>query len=87
MRHGVFDSIALVMQQNNSHHTQKQKGTTPTRVAYTFTEYAGMFGKSRDWTYRQVRSGHLRAITGYGTMMIPASELARMMNQAGGQEP
>lgn len=52
------------------------------RVSYSFAEFAAMAGKERTWTYRQVQKGRLRAITGYGTAMIPASEVERIFGKA-----
>lgn len=37
-----------------------------------------MAGKERTWVYRQVAKGRIRAITGFGAAMIPATELARI---------
>ena len=51
---------------------------TGKRVAYSFAEFAALAGKERTWIYRQVAKGRIRAITGYGTAMIPASELERI---------
>jgi hypothetical protein len=57
---------------------------TGKRVAYSFAEFATMAGKERTWIYRQVAKGRIRAITGYGTAMIPASELERIFGATGG---
>jgi hypothetical protein len=48
------------------------------RVSYSFAEFAGMVGKERTWVYRQVAKGRIRAITGFGAAMIPASEIERI---------
>tara|TARA_R110000868_G_scaffold51318_4_gene162891 strand:- start:2067 stop:2438 length:372 start_codon:yes stop_codon:yes gene_type:complete len=48
------------------------------RVAYSFVEFAEMVGKERTWVYRQVEKGRIRAITGFGVAMIPASEIDRI---------
>jgi hypothetical protein len=48
------------------------------RVSYSFAEFAEMVGKERTWIYRQVAKGRIRAITGYGAAMIPASEIERI---------
>ena len=49
------------------------------RVAYTFDEVAKMFGKHRGWTYRQAKAGKFKVITGYGSQMISADEVRRML--------
>ena len=51
---------------------------TGERVSYSFAEFAEMVGKERTWVYRQVSKGRIRAITGYGAAMIPASEVERI---------
>lgn len=48
------------------------------RVSYSFAEFADLVGKERTWVYRQVSKGRIRAITGYGAAMIPASEIGRI---------
>ena len=50
------------------------------RVSYSFAEFAEMVGKERTWVYRQVAKGRIRAVTGFGAAMIPASELDRIFN-------
>jgi len=54
----------------------------PDRVAYDFDETAAKFGHDRTWVYRQVKAGRIRAITGFGKMLIPASEIERMIGGA-----
>ena len=54
----------------------------PDRVAYDFDETAKKFGHDRTWVYRQVKAGRIRAITGFGKMLIPASEIERMVGGA-----
>jgi len=44
-----------------------------------------MFGRERTWVYRQVAKGRIRAITGYGAAMIPASEIERILGKGGSQ--
>lgn len=53
------------------------------RVSYSFAEFAEMVGKEKTWVYRQVQKGRIRAITGFGAAMIPASEIDRIF---GGKE-
>lgn len=51
---------------------------TGRRVSYSFAEFADLVGKERTWVYRQVKKGRIRAITGFGAAMIPASEIERI---------
>lgn len=53
------------------------------RVAYDFDETAKLFGRDRTWVYRQVKAGRIKAITGFGKMMIAVSEIERVL---GGKE-
>lgn len=57
---------------------------TGKRVAYSFAEFASLAGKERTWVYRQVAKGRIRAITGFGSAMIPASEVERIFGATGG---
>ena len=52
------------------------------RVSYSFAEFAELNGKERTWVYRQVQKGRLRAVTGFGVAMIPASEVERIFGKA-----
>lgn len=56
------------------------------RVAFTLAEAASMMGHERTWAYRQVQAGKIRAIIGFGKMMIPASEIRRICEGKGGQQ-
>jgi hypothetical protein len=54
------------------------------RKAYTLEETASFFGKDRSWAYRQVKAGRLKVITGYGAMLVPRTEIERILNSADG---
>ena len=51
---------------------------TGKRVSYSFAEFAAMVGREKTWVYRQVAKGRIRAITGFGAAMIPATEIERI---------
>lgn len=53
------------------------------RISYSFAEFAEMNGKERTWVYRQVQKNRIRAITGFGAAMIPASEVERIFGNGG----
>ena len=53
--------------------------TTLERQAYSLEELARMMGKHRSWAYRQARAGRIKTITGFGTTLVPAEELKRML--------
>jgi len=59
----------------------KSAKKTGKRVSYSFAEVAEMAGKERTWIYRQVKKGRIRAITGYGAAMIPATEIERIFGK------
>lgn len=49
------------------------------RVAYSFAEFAALFGKERTWTYKLAAKRKIKVLRGYGKAMIPASEVERIM--------
>lgn len=61
-------------------HRMKINKTTELRRAYSLQETAAFFGKDRTWAYRQVKAGRINVITGYGAMLVPASEIERILN-------
>ncbi len=52
------------------------------RATLSPEEFAAQFGKQKVWTYRQIYAGRVKAITGFGNMMIPRAELDRVLNSA-----
>ena len=52
------------------------------RVAYTPKEFAGLFGKSQSWGYRQIYSGAVSTMTNNGRTLIPASEVQKILGTA-----
>lgn len=48
------------------------------KSALTPEEFAAKFGREKSWSYRQLYAGKITAITGYGRLMIPFSEVARL---------
>jgi hypothetical protein len=50
--------------------------------AYTADQFGKHFGKNGAWSRRLVNCGKLKAIKGWGEMMIPSSEIDRMMESA-----
>ncbi|MEM6823015.1 MAG: hypothetical protein AAF558_13880 [Verrucomicrobiota bacterium] len=54
----------------------------PEKVVITPEEFAALFGKSQTWGYRQLYAGKVKVITGYGRLMIPASEVERLLESA-----
>jgi len=50
--------------------------------AMTADQFGKRVGKNGAWTRRMVNLGKLKAIRGWGEIMIPASELDRILDSA-----
>ena len=57
--------------------------SSPQRVTFSPGEFAALFGKSQTWGYRQLYAGKVKSITEYGRILIPASEVERILAEAG----
>jgi predicted site-specific integrase-resolvase len=55
--------------------------TPSERVVLTPTEFAAIFGRHYSWAYRQIYAGHIKVISKLGRMMIPRSEVDRLLQQ------
>src|SRR5947199_7953955 len=55
---------------------------TTNRAAYSPAEFAASCGKHPTWAYRLLYANKIRAITDLGRILIPASELERVLNLA-----
>lgn len=49
------------------------------RVVLTPTEFASSFGRHHTWAYRLIYAGKVKVITKWGRMMIPRSEVDRLV--------
>jgi hypothetical protein len=61
---------------------KKRRVPLSQRAVLTPQEFAARFGRQKVWAYRQVYAGRVKAITGFGNMMIPRSELDRILESA-----
>jgi hypothetical protein len=52
------------------------------RAALSPREFAASFGKHASWAYRLLYSGKIHAITDFGRILIPTTELERVLNLA-----
>lgn len=52
------------------------------RAALSPNEFAAAFGKANTWGYRLIYSGKVKVIKDLGRMMIPGSELRRLLSSA-----
>lgn len=49
---------------------------------YTVAEFAALFNRHKSWAYRLIYAGRINVISDYGTMMIPASEVEKIIRTA-----
>ena len=54
----------------------------PERIAYSPAEFASLFGKEQTWAYRKIYAGQIKVIKSFGNMMIPTSEINRILGSA-----
>ena len=52
------------------------------RAGFSPREFAEKFGKHASWSYRLAYAGKVKVITDLGRIIIPASELDRILNAA-----
>jgi hypothetical protein len=52
------------------------------RAAYSPAEFAASCGRHPSWAYRLLYGGKIRAITALGRILIPASEVERVLSLA-----
>lgn len=61
---------------------QNKETQQPRRAAYSPAEFAATCGRHPSWAYRLLYGGKIRAITELGRILIPASELDRVLSAA-----
>jgi len=49
------------------------------RVVLTPTEFASLFNRHYTWAYRQIYAGKVKVISKLGRIMIPRSEVDRLL--------
>lgn len=52
------------------------------RAALSPKEFASIFGKSQTWGYRQIYAGKVNAVTEVGRILIPVSEIEKILGSA-----
>jgi hypothetical protein len=57
------------------------------RVAYSPAEFSRLFGHHPSWSYRLLYSGRVRAVSNLGRLLIPATEISRLLESAGLYDP
>lgn len=56
------------------------------KVAFSPKEFAALFNKEQTWGYRQIYAGTVETITEYGRILVPASEVEKILSTAGRYE-
>ena len=51
-------------------------------IAYSPAKFAALFNHEQTWAYRLIYGGKVKVITEFGRMMIPASEVERILASA-----
>jgi hypothetical protein len=64
-----------------------QQETTVSRAAYSPSEFAAAFGRHQSWAYRLLYAGKVKAVTDFGRVLIPASEMRRLVESADRYNP
>jgi len=61
--------------------TQSPAFPDPQKVVLSPTEFSTLFGRHYTWGYRQIYAGKVKVITKLGRMMIPRSEVDRLLQE------
>jgi hypothetical protein len=69
-------------QHQPKHSQQKSAIPLAERAGFSPREFSLLFGKQKVWGYRQIYQGRVKAITQFGRMMIPRSEVDRILATA-----
>jgi Helix-turn-helix domain len=65
----------------------RKEKTEFTRAAYSPAEFAASCGKHPSWAYRLLYANKIRAVTELGRILIPVSELERVLSLAQRYDP
>jgi hypothetical protein len=66
---------------------REEQDQSTNRAAFKIREFAAKFGHHPTWGYRQVYAGNVAVIDVMGQMMIPASEVDRIVALAKPYDP
>ena len=53
-----------------------------TRIGFSVTEFAALFGRKKDWGYKVIYAGKVKVIDGLGGILVPTSEIQRIKKSA-----
>jgi predicted site-specific integrase-resolvase len=51
------------------------------KVVLSPAEFASLFGRHYTWAYRQIYAGKIKVLSNLGRIMIPRSEVDRLLQQ------
>ncbi len=71
----------------NASHRSENETVATERAAFSPREFGAKLGRSPSTVYRLLYSQKLRCITEFGRILIPASELDRVLNSAEAYDP
>ena len=66
---------------------QRNQLQLTSRAAYSPAEFAAFCGRHPSWAYRLLYANKLKAVTELGHILIPASELERVLSSAAPYNP
>ena len=66
---------------------RQDQDQTAYRAAYSPAEFAATCGRHPSWAYRLLYGGKIRAVTQLGRILIPATELQRVLSLAQRYDP
>jgi hypothetical protein len=69
-------------QRQPMHSQQKSYIPLAERAGLSPSEFSLLFGKQKVWGYRQIYQGRVKTITEFGRMLIPRSEVERILATA-----
>jgi hypothetical protein len=76
------------MQEKETKRSQKKQPLPfEARIGFSPTEFAGMFGRQAVWGYRQIYAGKVKAIQELGRLIVPKSEIERLLATAAPYNP
>lgn len=66
---------------------ESEKGGVTDRSGYSPAEFAARFGRHPSWAYRKIYAGKVNVIEELGRLIVPDSELTRLLGKAGPYNP
>jgi hypothetical protein len=52
------------------------------KPVYTVSEFAALFNRHKSWAYRLIYAGRIQVISDFGLMMVPSSEVEKIIGTA-----